>query len=374
MRQRRGMPLFIALLSVLALLLAACGGDGTTEGEEPEDAAEQEDAGEQEAEEAADDEAAAGPFTIGVSNGFVGSEWRTQMIEDIESVFAEYEEQGLVDELIVESADVDVNGQIQQIRNLIAAGVDAIIVNPNSQTALNAVFEEAAGEGIVVISTDQAVTSDQVTNVVIDQTEWARISARWLAEQIGEGGQIVAVNGIAGHPANEDRWSGASEVFDEAGVEVLANANADWDQATGQQVMSDLLATYPDLDGVWTQDGMAEGVLRALIAADRLGDVTPTGEARAGYLRLWEENDLNTVGVVNPPGVAGSALRVAVYLLQGRELADDALTDGNTLFVPIPAEFTNDNLDEALSEAEGQPDSYSLDAIISDEEAQSYFQ
>lgn len=359
----------LALVALLALTLAACNGgngetegetDGGTTGEEPE-------------------EEAAGPFTIGVSNGFVGSEWRTQMIDNIEEVFAEYEEEGLVDELIIESADVDVSGQIQQIRNLIQAGVDAIIVNPNSQTALDAVFQEAANQGILVISTDQAVPSEAVTNVVIDQAEWARISAEWLAEQVGEGGQIVAVNGIAGHPANEDRWGAAEEVFEEAGVEVLANANADWDQATGQQVMSDLLATYGDLDGVWTQDGMAEGVLRALVAADRAADVTPSGEARAGFMRLWDEQreehpDFASIGVVNPPGVAGSALRIAVYLLQGRELREDAVTDGNTVYVPIPGEVTNDNLDEELAEIEGLPDSYVLDGMITDEEAQDYFQ
>jgi ribose transport system substrate-binding protein len=355
----------VALVAVLALFAAACGGNGDDGAAGDGDTAD---------DTATDDGGDAGPFTIGVSNGFVGSEWRTQMIANIEEVFAEYEEQGLVDELIVESADVDVNGQIQQIRNLIQAGVDAIIVNPNSQTALNAVFEEAANEGILVISTDQAVPSDAVTNVVIDQQEWARISARWLAEQVGEGGQVVAVNGIAGHPANEDRWEGASEVFEEAGVEVLQNANADWDQATGQQVMSDLLATFGDLDGVWTQDGMAEGVLRALIAADRLDDVTTVGEARAGFMRLWQENEIDSIGVVNPPGVAGSALRIAVHMLQGRELDEGQITDGNTVFVPIPGEVTNENLDEEVAEIDGEPDSYVVDGMITDDEAQGFFQ
>jgi ribose transport system substrate-binding protein len=358
----------VALFAVLALFAAACGGNG----DDGDNGAA--DDGDTADDTATDDGGDAGPFTIGVSNGFVGSEWRTQMIANIEEVFAEYEEQGLVDELIIESADVDVNGQIQQIRNLIQAGVDAIIVNPNSQTALNAVFEEAANEGILVISTDQAVPSDAVTNVVIDQQEWARISARWLAEQVGEGGQVVAVNGIAGHPANEDRWEGASEVFEEAGVEVLQNANADWDQATGQQVMSDLLATFGDLDGVWTQDGMAEGVLRALIAADRLDDVTTVGEARAGFMRLWQENEIDSIGVVNPPGVAGSALRIAVHMLQGRELDEGQITDGNTVFVPIPGEVTNENLDEEVAEIDGEPDSYVVDGMITDDEAQGFFQ
>jgi ribose transport system substrate-binding protein len=172
---------------------------------------------------------------------------------------------------------------------------------------------------VQIFAVDQAVTSESVTNVVIDQGEWAKISARWLSEQLGEGAQIVGVNGIAGHPANEARWNGATEIFEEAGVEVVTQANANWSQAEGQTVMQELLNQYgDDIDGVWAQDGVAEGVLRALIDADRL-DLTTTGEARAGYLRLWQETDgLDTIGVVNPPGVGATALRVAVEVAAGR--------------------------------------------------------
>jgi ribose transport system substrate-binding protein len=364
----------------LTLALTACGN-----GEEPavddngDDAAVDEpDTDEPATDEPDTDEPAAegeeGPFTIGVSNGFTASEWRTQMIANLEEAFAEYQEQGLVDELIIENDDVDEAGQIEQIRNLVNAGVDAIIINPNSPDALNAAFDEAAAEGVLIYAVDQAVTSDSVTNVVIDQNEWAQISAEWLADEVGEGAEIVMVNGIAGHPANEARVSGAMSVFEEADIEVVANTNADWSQAEGQSVMQELLSQYGDrIDGVWAQDGVAEGVLRAMIDADRT-DLVTTGEARAGYLRLWDENDIDTIGVINPPGVAVTALRVALQELQGGTIDEAELTDGNTLLLPLPESYTNDNLDEALELAEGEPDGYSLDMILSEEEVAEYFE
>ncbi|MFA9431403.1 substrate-binding domain-containing protein [Egicoccus sp. AB-alg2] len=359
--------LLLGISTAVALVLTACGGngdDGTAAG-----------TGEEAGEEAGDGgEAAAGPFTIGVSNGFTGSEWRTQMLDNIQEVFAEYEEQGLVDDLIIESDDVDEAGQIEQIRNLVNQGVDAIIINPNSPDALNAAFEEAAAEGVRIYAVDQAVTSEAVTNVVIDQAEWAKISARWLAEQLGEGAQIVGVNGIAGHPANEARWGGAQEVFEEAGIEVVAQGNANWSQAEGQTVMQELLGQHGDtIDGVWAQDGVAEGVLRALIDEDRL-DLTTTGEARAGYLRLWDEAGIDTIGVVNPPGVGATALRFALLELQGEAIAEDNLENGNTLFLPLPDDVTSDELDEWLADVEGQPDGYSVDVILSEEEVRGYLQ
>src|SRR5262245_15277272 len=74
-------------------------------------------------------------FTIGLSNGWVGSEWRTQMIDEAEAAAKEWSKRGITVKTIAQSANVDVPGQIAQVRNFINQGVDAIIVNPNSPTA-----------------------------------------------------------------------------------------------------------------------------------------------------------------------------------------------------------------------------------------------
>lgn len=319
--------------------------------------------------------AAAGPFTIGISNGFVGSEYRTQMIADIEEAAAEYQDAGLLEELVLENADTDVNGQIQQVRNLINAGVDAIIVDPNSGSALDQVFQEATDQGIRVFAIDQAVTAESVINVGIDQALWAETSAEWLAEQVGEGGSVVAVNGISGHPANEARWGAAEAVFEEAGVEVLTTADGGWDQATGQQQMANLLATYPDIDGVWTQDGMALGVLQALIAADQQDEIVMSGEARNGFLRLWSEqaDGFESIGVVNPPGTGATALHIAMAMLQGQELDEAQLQNGHDIVLELEEPVTGENFDEVWAEHESKPDTFVLDSILSADDVQQFF-
>lgn len=320
-------------------------------------------------------------YTIGVSNSFVGSEWRTQMIQQIEDVAAELEESmGIEIELIIESTDTDVSGQVQQIENLLNRGVDAIIVNPGDQVGLNLAIEEATAEGVVVIAVDQEIGAEGAINVVIDQKQWAMISAQWLVDALGGEGRIVLIEGFVGHPANEARMAGVEEVLAEyPDIEVIGRESGMWDQATGQQVMSDFLASLTDIDGIWTQDGMATGVLTALTTANP--DVYPisTGEARASYLKIWDEilmerSDFSTIGVVNPPGIGASGLRVAIELLSGAEIAEEALAGefGNTLYVPIPYSVTNDNLADIYEEQEiaDAADSYTLDGIITQEEAQ----
>ncbi len=322
-----------------------------------------------------------GPFTIGVSNGFVGSEWRTQMIQDMQTANAEYMKAGLTKDLIVQSADVDVPGQIQQMRNLISRGVNAIIVDPNSITGLNSVISEAKKAGIVVISVDQAIPTQDAVNVVIDQTEWARMSMQWLADQLQGKGNIVIINGIAGNPANEARYNGVKSVLSKyPNIKVLNVVNANWDEATGQQKMADLLASQPNIDGVWSQDGMAQGALQAVVAANPAKWPIMVGEARAGYLQLWQQvkqkhPNFGAYGVVNPPGAGASGLRIAVQLLQGKKLKSDALQGDshNTLFVPIPGTVNPGNYNNQYSLVKDKPASYTIDGSISDSDAKNFF-
>ena len=359
-RTLTGRVLALAVCLVTVVFVAACGGGQGVNG------------GGQGNEES---------FTIGVSNGFISSEWRTQMIDDLQTVNDEYKQEGLTEDLVIESADVDTQGQIQQMRNLINRGVDAIIVNPNDATALDQVIGQAEQAGIPVIAVDQEIDAPGVTNVVIDQGEWATMGAEWLVEELGGEGDVVVINGIAGHPANEARYDAVKEVFAEnPGIEVVQETNADWDQATAQQEMSNILASQPNIDGVWTQDGMARGVLQAVQAANPGEYPVISGEARSGYMRLWQEvrqenPDFASYGPVNPPGVGASGLRVAVELLQGKEIKQSELQGeaGNTLYVPIPGVVTNQNLEEEIQKIDVEGE-YVLDGIISREQAQSYFQ
>jgi ribose transport system substrate-binding protein len=381
----------LALLIVLifvANVLAACATPATpeavaTEAPEVEEPAPEEPAAE-ETEEAAPAEPAGdgAPYTIGISNPFITSEYRTQMIERLEETNAEYMEMGLTTELVIESENTDVAGQLQQIENLMNQGVDAILVNPGDAVALNQILEEAVQQGIIVISIDQEIEAEGVVNVGHDQKEWAKTSAAWFAEELQEG-DVVLIEGFIGHPANEYRMSGVYEVFEDyPGINVLASETGSWDEATGQQVMADFLAAYPDLDGYWTQDGMAIGALEAVKAAGLDEYPLGVGEGRVKFLKLWKEAleadpNFKSFAVANAPGVAASGLRIAVELLEGKELKPEALSGqfGTTVVVPIPVVVNPDNFEEIYTEYVdgGFPDSWLLDGIMTIEEVQSLF-
>jgi ribose transport system substrate-binding protein len=322
-------------------------------------------------------------FKVGISNGFVGSEWRTQMLDNIKDVVEDLKKGGITVELVVQSADVDVQGQIQQVRNLINAKVDGIIINPNSQTGLNQVIKEATDAGIKVIVVDQEVTAPTAVNVAIDQRAWAKDKMDWLAKALGGKGNVVVINGIDGHPANEAREAGiADSLKSYPNIKVLNTANGDWDHAKAQQVLSSILASQPNIDGVFTQDGMGQGVLRALIAAKPKAMPVVSGEAYVGYMKLWTDikkdyPSFKSYGLANPPGVGASGLRVLLNMMQGKSLKDGVLAGAakNTIFVPIPARVDDNSMAKTLSSLLGQKkaDTYTMDGYLNQAQANALF-
>ncbi len=318
-------------------------------------------------------------FTIGISNPFISSEYRTQMIDELKQVNKEYMDKGITNDLVIESADTDVAGQIQQLQNLINKKVDAILVNPGDVKGLNDTLKEACDKGIIVISVDQALDVPCVYNVGIDQKEWAKTSAKWLAEKLGGKGNIVLIEGFPGHPANVARMDGVDEVLKNyPNIKVLAKDTGKWDEATGQQVMSNFLASFPNLDGYWTQDGMAIGAMQAVMAANPSKFPQGVGEGRCQFLDLWAERlktdpNFETIAVANPPGVSPTGLRIAVNMLQGKKV-DAGKLSGQSFVIPVPVTVTKDNFQQIYDTmCKGKPKTFLLDGIMSDADVQQYF-
>lgn len=314
-------------------------------------------------------------FKIGLSNGWVGSEWRTQMIEEAQAAAAAWKDKGVNVEVVVQSANVDVPGQIAHVRNFISDGVDAIIINPNSPTAFDPVFAQAKEAGILVIATDAEVSSPDAVYVGIDQKAWGAAGAEWLAKTLEGKGNVVAINGVAGHPANEMRVAGYKEVLEKhPDIKLVNEVNANWDQAQGQQAMQNLLATYPDINGVLVQDGMAAGAWKSIMDAGKTDQIAATGEIRKDFIDLWTEDKLNSGATVNPPGVMASALNVAVLMLQDKELKEPAEAGQykNALYLPIPF-IDSSNLADAAKQLDGKPGYYSYTSQLSIEDAEALF-
>ena len=278
-----------------------------------------------------------GPYTIGLSNSFIGNAWRTQMIQMAEAWAATPEVDPLIDELIVVSTGEDVEAQIAAMDNMIALGVDAIVLNAATPTGFDAVIRRASEAGILVISFDNIVTAPEAILVNEDQVEFGRVMAQDLVERMGGKGNVVMVNGVPGTSVDTDRNTGAKEVFSEyPDINVIAELEGMWGSGVAQQVMADFLATQPTIDGVWIQGG-GPGVIQAFDDAGY--DLVPmAGEAENGFRKAMAERQadgLVGISVGQTPGMVDVAMQAALELLQGRELP-------RKIAMPLPLVTTED--------------------------------
>ncbi|MBO8140762.1 MAG: ABC transporter substrate-binding protein [Firmicutes bacterium] len=264
-----------------------------------------------------------GPYRIGFVTIFQANTWAVQFTHEFMDEAARHGD--LISEVIHLDAQGEIPRQIAAVEDLIARGVDAIVIDPISPRALEGVFQLAKQRNIPVIAVSSQVPLEQVTAWVgRDDAEYGRVTALWLIEKLGESGNIIALSGIAGNPVAEERWRGAKEVFDQyPGIRVLTRQYADWGFAQAKATVANLLPAYPQIDGIWSGGGaMTQGAMEAFVDAGR-PLVPMVGEANNGFLLDWiryAERGFESIAFSNPTSHSAIGLRMALMALRGEPL------------------------------------------------------
>jgi len=262
-------------------------------------------------------------YTIGFSNpGGVGNGWREAMLC---SAKAQAVKAGNVSKVTIIHRDTDAPGQLQDIRTLIAQGVNAIIINPAGPDALNPAIAEAIAAGITVIAVDASVTAQGAYNLSNDQEEYAYLGASWLFKAMGDKGAVVYMRGIAGHPADTDRDTGFQRALKEhPGITIASTAVTKWDPPTATQQINDIMSAGTKFDGIWTS-GVDSNIVDALKAANH-PYVPIVGADNAGFVtQLLNEEGLKGAAVTNPASIGGAGVTLALQILNGQKPAESTV-------------------------------------------------
>src|SRR5215471_19274116 len=261
---------------------------------------------------------AAKQYVVGVSNTLVGNGWREEMVCSIK---AEALASGKVSKIILANRNGGPSEQIADLRNLISAGVNIIIVNPSDRKALDPVIKQATDRQIVVVAVDQAVDAPSAYVVTNDQTAYGRLGAEALFKKLGGKGNVVEMRGIDGVPADADRHEGFTEALKNyPDIKVVASVFTGWSFDKGAQETKDLISSGKQIDGIWTS-GIDNVVVNAYKTAN-VKYVPVVGADNNGF--MGQEIDLKDAGLVginvtNPPAVGGAGLSVALDILEGKD-------------------------------------------------------
>jgi ribose transport system substrate-binding protein len=297
----------------------------------------------------------AAPFKIAVSNSYIGNEWRVQMINFMQA----YASKSLADKvtLTVDNSGTDAQKQIAVIADMIASGVNAILINPSSDTALDSVIEEACAQGITVISFDGPVGAPCAYIVSVDFTEIGRIHAQWLADTLGGKGNVIINRGVSGFPGDTNMNAGMTGVLaNYPDIKVVAEVYGKWDNAVSQQELTKALTANPQVDGILNQYG-TYGALQALLNLGR-PLVPMSGQGENGWrqaMLTYEDQGLKGVSAGDPAVIGAYALKIAVEILEGKKPAErfveapvptvttDTLEVGKNVFPDLPPTLDADS-------------------------------
>jgi ribose transport system substrate-binding protein len=302
-------------------------------------------------------------YKIGYSNaGGVGNGFRE---EQICTAKAQALASGQVSQLTTTSRNTDAAGQLSDIRDLIAKGVNAIVFNPNDAKALNPALAEAKAAGIKTVSVDAYVTDPDTYNLYNNQVEYAKLGAKWLFDKLGGKGTVYYMRGLAGHPADNDRDKGFKEVLASyPNIKVVPNNDGvatGWDPAQATKLINDFLASgqYDSIQGIWTS-GMDSMVVDAIKGANKKFVPIVGADLGAFVKQLLDPTGypgLQGVAVTNTAAVGGAGVSVALKLLSGQTVATDpAASQPNTVLLkPVAVDNTTDAGKTALKAWQSVP-------------------
>jgi ribose transport system substrate-binding protein len=284
-------PKAIVLILAAGLLVAACGGSNNSGG--------------------------AKTYKVGISNTLTGNGFREEMICSIK---AQAKASGVVSKVITANRTTDPSGQIADVRNLISAGVNVIVMNPSDRSALDAVIKEATDKGIIVVTVDQGVTSTGAYQLYNNQVKYAQLGADWLFKQIGGKGNVVEMRGINGVSADADRHQGfQATLANYPNIKVVKETFTNWSLDPAAQQTKDIISSGLAVNGIWTS-GIDSTVVDQYVTAKKtfVPVIGADNDGFLGQLINLKGQGLAGAAVTNPPTVGGAGLAVGLDVLQGK--------------------------------------------------------
>ncbi|KSV91855.1 ABC transporter substrate-binding protein [Sinorhizobium sp. GL28] len=232
------------------------------------------------------------PWKIGYASTYAGNTWRAAVLDEMTNVLLpKYKEAGLVSELVVTQSDLKDAVQIQQMRQMVDDGVDAIIICCSNVTALNQTIEYAHSKGVPVFSFSGYVTSPYAISATENNAHGGYTAGKWLADEIGGKGNVLLVSGIPGFASSDSFDIGAKKALEAyPDMKIVGNVAGKWTDQVAQVEVQKFLATNPtQVDGIIVQSASENGVLNAVLQSGR--DMMPIvlgGEASAAC--YWRKN------------------------------------------------------------------------------------
>jgi ribose transport system substrate-binding protein len=248
-----------------------------------------------------------------------------------ESSFISYAKE-LGVKVVVLDSQADVPKQSNDIRDLVAQGVDTVIALPLNNRAIVSALGEAHAAGVPVVLSNGRVDPSGAAFVTAwtgpDHFKTGYLSGQMLFDALGDKANIVIISGTPGTESGDRREKGCrAAIAEHPGATLLDAQPANFQREKAQSIMEAYITRFGDkIDGVCANDDdMALGALAAIRAAASSGRLKPDhiritagASQKEGYEEIKKGGYFYGSVLMQPDDASHLALKTAIQVAEGQ--------------------------------------------------------
>jgi ABC-type sugar transport system substrate-binding protein len=222
---------------------------------------------------------------------------------------------------LYKDAQYNTQRQVRQIRELVGAGVDLLIVSPNEDQPITPIVEAVYRKGIPVVVVDRRISSRAYTAYVGGNNyEVGKTAGQYIGALLNGKGKLLVITGQQTSSPAVDRHRGFLEALARfPATQVLTTIDGGWEKATTKPALLKVIDQYPEVDLVFAHnDRMAKAAHEVYQARGRSDRVQFVGidalGGPAGGMQLVVEGMLRATILYGPGGE--EAIRTAMHILR----------------------------------------------------------
>lgn len=298
-----------------------------------------------------------GRLKIGYVVNYMSHEWYQNIC-----LAAEARADELDVDIIIADANLDISAQISKAENLIAQGVDVLVLTPVDAKALGPIVAEANRQGIHVLTESNPVEGSK-SYVGIDNKASGKKAGLWYGDYAREHAidSKILIIGLPNFDDCRQRVDGFKEGLAESGLayEIVQEVDGQGMKERALKVAQDALTAHPDVNVIFgINDDSTTGGIAAYRAAgldeEALIAIGFGLEGTVGRAALLAGGSYRTALAMFPEFVGTSLVDAAVAIAAGKVLP--AHYETPTLMI------TSENF-EQFYRAEGDDHVLRLDAV-----------
>src|SRR6266403_4675939 len=229
-------------------------------------------------------------------------------------------------------SESDADRQIALLEKAVASNPAAVVIAPVHSAALSKPIDEAA-KRVKVVAIDSTADSNALTSfLAADDVQVGRIAADILAERIQKTyadteGDVALITPLPDLAALDQRAKGFREQIAAkyGALDIVVEKVADGDATTGRDVMLEIIASYPELRGVFVSNPiMAKGAAEALVEhkTNKTGDkINLVGFGSDDQLvKFLQDGTIAALVVQDPYRMGYEGVKIALAASKGEQV------------------------------------------------------